>query len=75
MTEKESYKPMAASEAFDKMNPDEKRRTITIMREQMKGVASLVEIVKSNAYKLDVMESIVVEAKNQRERDLAFQRR
>ena len=66
---------MAASEAFDKMNPDEKRRTITIMREQMKGVASLVEIVKSNAYKLDVMESIVVEAKNQRERDLAFQRR
>ena len=75
VTEKESYKPMAASEAFDKMNPDEKRRTITIMREQMKGVASLVEIVKSNAYKLDVMESIVVEAKNQRERDLAFQRR
>jgi hypothetical protein len=70
------YRNMAPSsvpsEAFNQMSTDEKRRVITVMKEQTKGVFSLTKIIKSNAYKLDVIEKVISEVKHEKERESAF---
>ena len=60
------------SEAFNQMTNEEKRRVITVMKEQTKGVFSLTKIIKSNAHKLDVIEKVIDEIKHEKERESAF---
>lgn len=52
LTEKHSnLAPAVPSEVFANMSNDEKRRVITILSEQTKGIYSLMHTTKKNAYK------------------------
>lgn len=62
--EKTNLVPAVPSEAFNSMTNEEKRRVITILKEQTKGVQCLVHTTKKNAYKLEAMELIVDNIKN-----------
>lgn len=64
--------PTVPSEAFNNMSNEEKRRVITILKEQTKGIYSLVNMTKKNAYKLDVVDQIVQEVKKEKAREAAI---
>jgi len=72
MEKRLNYAPALPSEAFGSMSNEEKRRVITIMKEQTKGATALMRTTKKNAYKLEAIELIVDNIKNSQSRDSSY---
>ena len=65
-----NYTPSTPSKAFDIMSNEDKRRVISIMKEQTKGVSTLVKKTKENAYKLEAMEFIADNVKKEQQQQI-----
>mmetsp|Transcript_9892 Transcript_9892/g.11190 ORF Transcript_9892/g.11190 Transcript_9892/m.11190 type:complete len:180 (-) Transcript_9892:22-561(-) len=55
--------PSTPNEAFNSLSNEDKRRAISIMKEQTKGIFTLVKKTKENAYKLEAAEFIIEKLK------------
>lgn len=55
------------TQVFNKITNDEKRRVISVMREQTKGIYSLIKETKKNAFQLDALEFVAKSVKHDQE--------
>lgn len=67
-----NFVPAIPSEAFNHLSNEEKRRVITILKEQTKGIDTLMKTTKKNAYKLEAIELIIDNIKSDRAREAAY---
>jgi len=56
------------AQAFNSISNDEKRRVISVMREQTKGIFSLIKETKKNAFQLEAIEFVAKSVKHEQER-------
>ena len=63
------------SEAFSNLENEDKRRVISILKEQTKGIHTLINTTKKNAHKLEIIEKVVQEIKNEQAREAEYRNR
>lgn len=63
------------SEAFASLENEDKRRVISILKEQTKGIQCLINTTKKNAHKLEVIEKIVQEIKSEQAKEAEYRNR
>ena len=67
-----NFVPTAPSEAFEQLSNEEKRRVITVLKEQTKGIFDLTKTIKRTAFKLEVIEKVNDEINAEKERAAVF---
>lgn len=72
LEKRSNFVPAIPSEAFNNLANEEKRRVITILKEQTKGIDTLMKTTKKNAYKLEAIELIIDNIKSDRAREAAY---
>lgn len=76
MVEKQTnFSPALPSETFNSLSNEEKRRVLTIMKEQTKGISTLVATTKKNAARLETIEMLIDNIKQGQRNDSYYSQR